>query len=107
MYVYRGEVIRVVDGDTVDIKIDLGFRIHHTIRARLYDIDAPELRTPEGSAARNWLIDAVVGCPLAVHTIRDSKDKYGRYLVILHRDDIVGSSINSQMIEAGHAVRYE
>jgi micrococcal nuclease len=45
MYEYKCEVIRVVDGDTIDVIIDCGFSILHKIRVRLYGIDTPESRT--------------------------------------------------------------
>ena len=45
MYEYEMKVLRVVDGDTVDAQIDLGFKVHHNIRVRLYGINAPESRT--------------------------------------------------------------
>jgi len=45
MYEYEIKVLRVVDGDTIDAQVDLGFKIHHNIRIRLYGINAPEART--------------------------------------------------------------
>ncbi len=45
MYTYNAKLVRVVDGDTVDLKIDLGFDIWINERVRLKDIDAPEVRT--------------------------------------------------------------
>jgi micrococcal nuclease len=47
MYEYNCEVKRVVDGDTVDVVIDLGFSIHYASRVRLYGIDTPESHEPE------------------------------------------------------------
>lgn len=117
MYTYQGMVTNVVDGDTVDIVIDLGFKITYTIRARLHGINAPEMNTPEGKAARAWLLNAVGGPAefvrpwLWVKTIKDKKDKYGRYLVILapnatgEQTEVL--TINERMIHVGHATRYE
>ncbi len=45
MYEYEIKVLRVVDGDTIDAQVDLGFKVHHNIRIRLYGINAPEART--------------------------------------------------------------
>ena len=45
MYEYEIKVLRVVDGDTIDAQVDLGFKVHHNIRIRLYGINAPESRT--------------------------------------------------------------
>jgi hypothetical protein len=46
-YWYTGKVLRVVDGDTVDLMVDLGFSVHHKIRVRLYGINTPESRTKD------------------------------------------------------------
>mgnify|MGYP003650767462 CR=1 FL=1 len=45
LYQYRIKVLRVVDGDTVDARIDLGFKVHHNIRIRIYGLNTPEVRT--------------------------------------------------------------
>ena len=63
MYYYKIELLRVVDGDTVDVRIDLGFNVWHKCRVRLMGINAPESRTRDkeekkrGLAAKQWLID--------------------------------------------------
>lgn len=48
VYVYRGDIIRVVDGDTLDVRIDLGFRAALRVSIRVRDLRCPERRTPEG-----------------------------------------------------------
>lgn len=118
IYIYKAELIRVVDGDTVDLIIDLGFDTSRKERFRLYGIDAPEMRTKEGKAAKAWLEDAIRPPePIYVQTIQLStkakRDKYGRFLAVLYdelptlvpimREPIHPASINAQMIEAGHA----
>jgi endonuclease YncB( thermonuclease family) len=55
MYEYMAKVTRVIDGDTIEVEIDLGFKIKHTTILRLSGINAPELRTPEGVAAKRYL----------------------------------------------------
>jgi micrococcal nuclease len=119
IYIYKAELIRVVDGDTVDLIVDLGFDTSRKERFRLYGIDAPELRTEAGKEAKAWLMSVLQ--PLGfiyVQTIQLStkakRDKYGRFLAVLYSDlgnlranlppkTLAVESINSQMIEVGHA----
>ena len=118
IYIYKAELIRVVDGDTVDLIIDLGFDTLRKERFRLYGIDAPEMNTPEGKEAQAWLI-GVLGPygAIYVQTIQLStkakRDKYGRFLAVLYdelptlipimREPIHPASINARMIVEGHA----
>jgi micrococcal nuclease len=103
MYEYRAVLDRVVDGDTVDLVVDLGFRTKAHHRFRLQGIDAPEPRgatKTEGLAAKAWLAEALEGKPLIIRS--EKTGKYGRWLATIwtgpNSDDI-----NSQMVEAGHA----
>ena len=63
MYIYNAKCIKVVDGDTIDAQIDLGFDTHKVIRIRLVGINAPESRTRDleektrGLAAKQFVID--------------------------------------------------
>lgn len=108
---YRARVQKVVDGDTVDLSIDLGFKIFHDIRVRLAGIDAPEVRGPEreeGKAATEHLRGLVhrgVGdWPILIETKKTGK--YGRWLGILYYYDVDNSElvdINAQMVKDGHA----
>jgi micrococcal nuclease len=117
---YKAELIRVVDGDTVDLIIDLGFDTSRKERFRLYGIDAPEMNTAEGKAAKAWLQEALKPLEaIYVQAIQLStkakRDKYGRFLAVLYGDlsNIQASrliktlispvSINAQMIAEGHA----
>ncbi len=104
MYHYRATVQRVVDGDTVDLAVDAGFRITFTDRFRLYGIDTPELRTPTyeaGHAARLWLDNLIGGRELQVETYKPATDKYGRWLATLH---LAGVNVNTALVDAGHAI---
>ena len=119
IYIYKAELIRVVDGDTVDLIVDLGFDTSRRERFRLYGIDAPEMRTKEGKAAKAWLEDAIRP-PEAIYVqtiqleTKAKRDKYGRFLAVLYREfadvhtklperRLALESINSEMIEVGHA----
>jgi endonuclease YncB( thermonuclease family) len=112
-------LVRVVDGDTVDLVIDLGFDTFRHERFRLYGVDAPQVNTAKGKEAKAWLEDAIRPPePIYVQTIQLStkakRDKYGRFLAVLYDDlgdlraklppkTLALESINAQMIEAGHA----
>jgi len=111
MYEYGCTVTRVVDGDTVDVIIDLGFSILHKCRVRLYGIDTPESRTRDkdekvrGKLAGKYLKDAIDNGDIIVlqTKMKDSKGKFGRVLANIIVDDI---NINQQMILNHLAVRY-
>ena len=110
MYEYNCEVKRVVDGDTVDVIIDLGFDIHYSSRVRLYGIDTPESRTRNkdekvrGIMSKEYLIDALSKGQVVIKTYRDKKGKFGRVLGEMYVDD---SSINLRMVDEYLAVKYE
>lgn len=109
MFEYTGEIINVVDGDTVDAKIDLGFQIYWHTRLRLNGINTPELHS--GSAdehaaavkAKDRLAELVLGKTAAVKTFKDKTEKYGRYLAELVVD---GDNINMRLVSEGLAKRY-
>lgn len=117
MYEYRIEVVRVVDGDTVDVNIDLGFGVWlKKERVRLYGIDTPESRTRDleekkyGLKAKQYLVDKLqVGIPV-LRTHKDAKGKFGRILgELLYIDnEETGSmvNINQLMIAEHQAVAY-
>ena len=111
MYEYSCKVKRVVDGDTVDVVLDLGFDIFHKCRVRLYGIDTPESRTRDldekarGKMAGSFLKESIdAGNKIVIQTkLKDSKGKYGRVL-----GDVVvdGLNINQTMILNHYAVKY-
>ena len=111
MYEYRvKEVAKVVDGDTVDLVLDLGFKLYKKERCRVAGIDTPESRTRDlkekkyGLEAKAFLQDVLANAENL--TVRTEKDgKYGRMLGWLFADNIDGS-INQLMIEAGMAWSY-
>ena len=110
MYEYSCRVNRVIDGDSVDVCIDLGFDISFTSSVRLYGIDTPESRTRDpdekkcGLLAKKFLEDAVKnGKTIIIRTQKDEKGKFGRVLGSLVID---GININHKMIEENLAVAY-
>ena len=112
MYEYGCKVTRVVDGDTIDVDLDLGFDIIYKCRVRLYGIDTPESRTRNkdekvrGKLAAKFLQDAISnGENVILQTqLKDSKGKFGRVLASVLVD---GININQQMVTNHLAVRYE
>jgi micrococcal nuclease len=106
MYEYRCSIAKVIDGDTVDVVIDLGFCVSIQMRIRMNGINAPEMSTPEGKAAKAFLEGMLpVGSQLLLKTDKDHKEKYGRYLGTLQYEQAAGS-INDAMLEAGMATKY-
>jgi micrococcal nuclease len=103
MYQYYATVGRVVDGDTVDLEVDLGFHMVARIRFRLTGINAPEMSTVDGPQAKMHLQSLLpVGTSVRITTAK--ADKYGRWLAVIY--DQRERSVNQLMLDAGHAVRY-
>ncbi|QOV22805.1 thermonuclease family protein [Anabaenopsis elenkinii] len=112
-YVYKiRSVHKVVDGDTIDADIDLGFNISLTKRIRLADVDTPECRTSNtyekklGLEVKQWLQKNLDGKKeiLIKTELPDSTEKYGRILGRLYVD---GVCLNDRMIEEGYAWKYD
>ena len=114
MYEYRTKVVRVIDGDTVDVDIDLGFGVWlRKSRIRLLGVDTPESRTRDkeekkyGLAAKDFLVSKLGDSPI-LKTTKDGKGKFGRILGEFLVDDGEGRtrSVNDWLISEHHAVRY-
>lgn len=109
MFQYTAKVLEVIDGDTLDVSIDLGFNVQHTLRVRLYGINTPETRTrnkeekQKGLAAKQRLKDLIEGKLVLIKTKKDEKEKYGRYLAEVYLDE---TNINKTLIAEGHAQEY-
>jgi micrococcal nuclease len=109
-YTYPATIVRVVDGDTYDAEIDLGFRIKSCVRLRLGGVDTPETfgvkRDSEeyanGVRARTFVEDWLADCELAVWVRTRKTGKYGRWIAEVYRtDDPVG--LAEALLEAGLA----
>ena len=108
-YVYKATVERVVDGDTIDVTLDLGFDVRlHKQRCRLAGIDTPESRTRNlaekalGKKASARLSELCVGS-FFIQSL--GIGKYGRILAIPYTED--GKDICQLLIKEGHAVEYD
>jgi micrococcal nuclease len=110
------KVLRVVDGDTVDAQVDLGFRVHHNIRIRLYGINTPEVRTRDaeekirGKAASARLQELLGGADriiLKSHGV----GKFGRCLgeltlISFQDEEDTRENLVETMLAEGHGVPY-
>ena len=114
MFEYRvKQVTKIVDGDTIDVDIDLGFSISYSQRLRLAGIDTPESRTSDkfektlGLESKDYLKYKLKDAKeVVVKTeLPDSSEKYGRILGWVYVDGNT-KSINEQMIEDGYAWGY-
>ena len=104
MYKYNAKVLKVIDGDTVDLEIDLGFKISFKTRVRLIGIDTPEKWHPYGKVVKAYLQQEIEGKDIYLDVTK--KDKYGRYLVKLYKEQGDLLSINNILINQGMAKAY-
>ena len=113
------EINRVLDGDTIDVTIDLGFDLYKKERVRVAGVDTPEKRTRDleekelGIDATNWLKEKLDGAiagddDLVIRTeLVGGVGKYGRLLGWLYIGGDAESSLNEQMIDEGYAWAYD
>ena len=112
VYLYNAEVKKIIDGDTFDIIIDLGFDTLRKGRVRLYGVNTPESRTANleekkmGLAAKEftdqWITAA--GHKIKIETILDKNEKYGRILARVWNE--TGESLNEAIVKSGLAREY-
>ena len=119
MYNYNAKCTRVVDGDTIDAEIDLGFDIKVTKRIRLGGINAPESRTRNkvekklGLAAKERLKEIMDGAANCFELESSEIGKFGRVIGKLHIDKIAGKDVitkvcvNDCLVKEGYAVEYD
>lgn len=117
-WTYPCAVIRVVDGDTVDLLIDQGFKEYKQIRVRLYGIDTPERRQDGHHEATAYVYDWInnegsggwfrlgAGFPLLFESVDGDVDSFGRYLGRIWGDGY-DNELGACLIEAGLAEEYE
>tara|TARA_R110002012_G_scaffold177818_2_gene342658 strand:- start:2253 stop:2669 length:417 start_codon:yes stop_codon:yes gene_type:complete len=120
-YIYKAEVDRVIDGDTVDVLLDLSFGVYRKVRIRANGIDTPESRTRNkaekvlGLAAKKRMKE-LCGKAIYVESLNGGKlDKYGRLLANMFTHDEYNKVISGRkrqdicktLIEEGHAIKYD
>lgn len=109
LYHYKAVCTEVYDGDTITVDIDLGFgNWMHNQKLRLFGINAPEMRGLErdvGIKSRDWLRETILNKNVEIETIKDSKEKYGRWLVIVFmlQPNGVTLNINKTLLSLGLA----
>lgn len=108
IYTYKAKVIDVYDGDTITVDIDLGFNIwKRNEKIRLASINAPEVRgknKDKGIVVRDYLRLLILNREVTLKTIKDKKEKYGRYLGIIFLNE---ENINNKLLEENLVKEYK
>ena len=112
LFHYKATVDRVIDGDTIDVTLELGFDISYRGRIRFQGINAPESRTRDavekqaGLAAKRYVEDWINGLErrVIIQTSLDDRGKFGRILGRILNDE--GECLNDEMVSLGHATPY-
>ena len=108
-FTYPISAIRIIDGDTIEADVDLGFRIRQRQVIRLVSIDAPELRSKDpkertdaknASTALGWILKSSQPTKVLMHSV--DLDKYGRSLAVLWVGE-PWQNVNEWMVENGYA----
>lgn len=102
MFEYQAKVVNVVDGDTVDVEVDLGFKIYTKQRLRLAHIDTPERSQENYSTAKKFVQDITLGKTVSIKTTKPSK--WGYYLAEVYIED---RNLAEMLIAANLAKKYE
>ncbi len=113
LHTYLAIVEKVIDGDTLEVRIDLGFDVWRVEHIRLRGLDAPELGSPKGQAAKRFVARELADIPfVVVHTYKT--DKYARYVADVFylaeskKKELIfekGTFLNQQLLDKGHAER--
>lgn len=109
-YLFEAKVLNVVDGDTIDVSVDLGFSVYSHQRLRLYGIDTEELTSTVAEErelakkAKQRLIYLVLDKKIYIQTFKT--DKYGRYLAKLYLNLDESVSVNDLLITENLAKPY-
>lgn len=112
LYTYKAKILEVIDGDTLDIVIDLGFEVSYKIRVRLLGVDTPEIHSKDleikksGLISKKFVEDWVGRNPeVIVSTVKDKTEKYGRILATI-RPLTGNDALNDLLIKEKLAVSY-
>jgi micrococcal nuclease len=111
MYTYKAYVRSIYDGDTIRVNIDLGFGVILVDQSiRLLGLDTPEIKgeeRPQGLISRNFVTERIpVGSYITITTVKDRKEKFGRYLAtVFYGDDM--KNLNEELLQSGMAKPYE
>ena len=116
MYQYKADILRIIDGDTVEARIDQGLHTHRVEKLRLSSIDAPEKYQQGGAEATDWLKFNIGkqenGDYNHVYIETEKQDKFGRWLAWIFKTQNemkigeYGDSLNIRMVREGYAKVY-
>ena len=112
LYHYKMTVTRVVDGDTIDGDVDLGFNFGaRKMEFRLAQINTPELKgntRTAGLASKKYVEDTILNKEVCILTKKDTKEKFGRYLAEVFYQAASGNyvSLNKELVDKGLAVPF-
>jgi micrococcal nuclease len=108
MYEYNAKVLKVIDGDTLEVEFDLGFKISFIDKIRLLGINTPEIYGKNkdlGIKSKNRTSELVpIGSNIIIRTHKDQREKYGRYLAHVVLPD--GRILNDILLSEGLAISY-
>lgn len=106
MYVYKYKVTRVIDGDTIEGTVDLGFNVSVKLRVRLANVDTPEIFRPKSEAERTLGLKAtefvenqILNKFVILKTKKDKRGKYGRYIGYIYSSIEESKSLNELLVE--------
>ena len=109
MYEYKAKLVRVIDGDTIELEIDLGFSITMKRKIRLLNIDTPEIYHPScekerehGLEATNFVKEFLSNQEIIIKTHKDKTGKYGRILAEVFIDN---TCLNDRLLIEGFQKR--
>ena len=115
MYIYRCRINKVVDGDTLNLTIDLGFTTYWKSNCRLAGINTPELTAVDeavrakANEAKQYVASKLVsslGAPVQIYIISKTLDNYGRPLVDVYYGPGFSQHLNQELLDKGLAVKY-
>lgn len=115
MYEYKATVIRVIDGDTIDADVDVGFYATLRLRLRFIGIDTPELNSKDpverekALKAKAYVESILLSDPKPTLVVKTSKaDSFGRWLAdITYTNGGVSKNLNEELLERGLAVKFK
>ena len=104
LYNYKATLVRIIDADTIEADIQLGFYMTYRSKIRLLGINAPERYTEDGKAATAWLANYIpLGHEIKLDVFK-AAEKYGRWLAYVIYN---GVNVNEELVKQGHAVEYD
>lgn len=106
MYEYYATVVRVLDADTIDVRIDLGFDVHINQRVRLLGINTPEKNTALGIEASGYVRNLLpLGTTVILQSDKSEREKFGRYLARVVFPE-TKECLNDILVNKRYAVEY-